>query len=75
MKDWKPFYDECTRCGSSDVYVLTDAVEDGYAYDGDDAKCGECELLGNVAIDGEENENGDSSAHIDWNDYEEINED
>lgn len=71
MKNWKIFYDECARCGSSDVSVLTDAKEDGYAYDGDDAICNECGLLGGVCIDGEENESGDNSAHIDWNDYEE----
>ena len=70
MKNWKPFYDECARCGSSDMLVFTDAEQDGYAYDGDDAKCNECELLGSVIIDCEENDNGDNSAHIDWNDYE-----
>lgn len=69
MKDWKPFYDDCDRCGGSDVQVFTDAKEDGYAFDGDNAKCLECGLLGGVCIDGEENGNGDSSAHIDWNEY------
>lgn len=69
MKDWKEFNDECTRCGTSPVDVYTDAKEDGYAYDGDDAKCPDCGLLGSVCVDGEEE--GESTAHIDWNDYEE----
>jgi hypothetical protein len=71
MKDWKPFNDECTRCGGSDVRVLTDATQDGYAYDGDDAECLECGLLGSVCIDGDENDNGEATAHVSWDDYDE----
>lgn len=70
MKKWQDFNDECTRCGSSDVHVLTDATKEGYAYDGDDAECIECGLKGSVCIDRDENENGEATAHISWDDYE-----
>ena len=70
MKTWKPFNDECTRCGSDDIRVLTDAKEPGYAYDGDDAECLECGLLGCVNVDGDEDDNGEARAFISWNDYE-----
>lgn len=68
MKEWKLFNDECTRCGNV-AEVFTDADQEGYAYDGDDARCVECGLLGNVSV-GDEKEDGDCIAYIDWNDYE-----
>ena len=71
MKEWKFFDDECNRCGGSDIRVLTDAKEDNYAYDGDDAECLECGLLGCVSIDGDEDDNGNATARISWNDFEE----
>lgn len=67
MKKWKSFNDECINCGGGDIRVLTDAKEDGYAYDGDNAECLECGQLGSVCIDGDEDDNGNCTAHISWN--------
>jgi hypothetical protein len=66
MKNWKPFNDECTRCGTQPE-VFTSAKGE-YVYDGDNVECFECGLMGSICVD--ENDNGDNSAHIDWNDYE-----
>jgi len=50
MKKWKHFNDECPRCGN-EAEVFTSATGDGYAYDGDNAECFECGLLGSVSVD------------------------
>ena len=71
MKNWKPFNDECGRCGGGFIHILTDSKKDGYAYDGDDAECIECGLKGSVCVNGDEDDNGDATAHISWNDYDE----
>jgi len=67
MKTWKPFEDECDRCGCSPVDILTSA-DNGFAYDGDSAQCFECGLCGCISCD--ENDNGDGIAWVVWDDYE-----
>lgn len=69
-KQWKHFGDECPRCGN-EAEVYTSAKEEGYAYDGDEAICVECGLSG--AIDaGDEDDDGNCMARVDWNDVEEL---
>ena len=63
-KEWKIFGDECPRCGN-EAEVFTDCKEEGSAYDGDDARCCECGLTGGVNV-GNEDDNGDCSAYVDW---------
>ena len=70
MKDWKSFEDECERCGGSDIRVLTSAKEDNYAYDGDDVECLECGHKGCISINGDEDDNGNCTASVSWDDYE-----
>lgn len=70
MKQWKTFNGECTRCGNNPVDVFSSAKED-YAYDGDNAECFECGLLGSVSVD--EDDDGICISDIIWNDYEEEN--
>lgn len=65
MKNWKSFNDECPRCGS-EAEVFTDAIEDGYAFEDDDARCVECGLKGAVYVSCEE----EGNAYVSWNDYE-----
>lgn len=60
MKHWRPFFDSCLNCGG-DAEVLTDSGEDNVAYDGDDARCSQCGLPGQV-IAYEEN------GYISWHD-------
>lgn len=66
MKHWKDFTDECPRCGNT-ASVFTSAKGE-YVYDGDNAECFECGLLGSVCVD--ENYDGEGEARIDWNDYD-----
>jgi transcription elongation factor Elf1 len=68
-KEFKRFGDECPKCGS-EAEVLTTAPV-GYAHDGDLAQCVECGHEGSVSCDGDENDNGDTVAFVQWNDYEE----
>jgi uncharacterized Zn finger protein len=67
MKNWKPFNDECPRCGNM-AEVFTSA-KDEYVYDGDNVECFECGLLGGIIVD--EDDDGSGVARVDWNDYEE----
>ncbi|MEM7035722.1 MAG: hypothetical protein AAF570_02010 [Bacteroidota bacterium] len=56
---WRPWNDECAKCGAqSDVYTCADP---GFAYDGDPARCADfaCGELGMVFVEGDE-------AHISW---------
>ena len=48
---WQPFDDDCPYCGE-EAEVLTEADE-GYAYDGDTARCCDCHCLGVVWVDEE----------------------
>lgn len=66
MKNWKPFNDDCPRCGNG-AEVFTDAKGD-YVYDGDNVECFECGLLGCINVD--ENDEGIAVADVSWNDYE-----
>lgn len=66
MFNWKPFYDECARCGTSPVHVFTRCKTAGQAMDGDGAKCPECGLEGGVIV---YEDNGNAS--VTWNDYDE----
>jgi uncharacterized Zn finger protein len=68
-KQWQRFGDECPKCGA-EAEILTTAP-DGYGYDGDLAQCVECGHGGSVSCDGDENDNGDTLAHVEWDDYEE----
>jgi hypothetical protein len=67
MKSWKPFNDECPRCGNNPVDVFTGAKED-FVYDGDNVECFECGLCGSILVD--EDDEGMGIAHVVWNDYE-----
>lgn len=67
MKNWKPFNDECPRCGNNPVDVFTSAKED-YVYDGDRVECSECSLQGCITCD--ENDDGIGIAYTVWDDYE-----
>lgn len=49
MKDWKPFNDECPRCGDQPE-VFTSAKGE-YFYDGDNVECFGCGLLGCISVD------------------------
>ena len=65
MEDWKPFGDECPRCGNS-AEVLTASTKEYYAYEDDDVRCVECGLIGVVYV-AEENEGG---AWVSWNEFD-----
>ncbi len=58
---WKPFSDECPHCGC-DAEVLTCSTEPNVAYDGEQARCGECGLPGSVRVE----EDGEGWIH--WHD-------
>lgn len=64
--EWKPFNDECPRCGNQPE-VFTSAKGD-YVYDCDNVECFECGLLGCINID--EDDDGNGIARVVWNDYE-----
>ena len=50
MKKWRPIdWDGCDLCGDS-AEIYTDA-DDGYAYDGDPARCVSCGAVGHVSAD------------------------
>lgn len=66
-KSWKPFDDECPRCGSTSE-VLTTCKDSGQCYDGDEARCTECKLEGCIVVD--EFEDGEGIAVVEWCDCE-----
>jgi hypothetical protein len=66
QKQWKPFEDECDKCGAQ-AEVFTEAEKEGFAYDGDEARCPECGRKGGVSVDGPD------EAWIVWNDEEAPN--
>ena len=51
-KRWRPWSDECPHCGSGEVEVLTHAVGEGTAFDGDQARCTHCKQTGYISVDG-----------------------
>lgn len=61
-KQWKEVdFEECPDCGSGSE-CLTDCVDEGYFYDGDQVRCLEkCGAVGNVSVD---SDNG--TAWISW---------
>ena len=66
MKNWKPFNDDCPKCGEQPE-VFTDAKGE-YVYDGDNVECFGCGTLGCIVVD--ENDEGIADAYVSWNDYE-----
>lgn len=68
-KHWHPFGAECSYCGSDAVEVFTDSGTDYMAYDGDEAKCTECGLPGQVVI----TDDFDGIADVDWHDEKDCN--
>jgi len=67
-KQWQQFGDECPKCGAP-AEVLTSA-KNGYAHDGDNAQCVECGLSGIVCCDGDQDDAGNTTAWVLFNDYE-----
>ena len=61
-KSWKMWeIDDCPECGSMPE-VLTESTKLNFAYDGDEARCPECDAKGCVSVF------GDGGATISWND-------
>lgn len=52
-KSVKVDFAECVKCGSDDVEISTKCDEDGYFFDGDEAQCRECGLVGQFNCDTE----------------------
>jgi len=72
MKKWQTFGDECPKCGSpAEVYT---SAQDGYAYDGDNAQCVECGHGGSVSCDGDQDDDGNTTAWVSWDDFDEDDE-
>lgn len=57
-------FGECPRCGNCGE-VFTKSKEEGWVYDEEEARCGECSLKGIVSVEDSE------CADIIWDDYEE----
>lgn len=64
MKNRHHFNAECPRCGEFPVTVLTDENMVGYAFDGDDVWCPDCNLLGTITV-GEQ-----CPAYVDWEEFD-----
>jgi len=63
-KEWRPFPgDQCLHCGG-ECEVYTD-VPEGYACDGDSARCVECGCPGHVTVEPEPDE---PVAWVNWHD-------
>ncbi len=60
--EWRQFSGDCIFCGD-EAEVLTNAGQDNFAYDGDEARCVSCRCPGSVIVPGD-----DDSAYIVWHD-------
>lgn len=51
---WKPWPGgECPHCGGA-LEIETEAIDDGYGYDGERLRCSECHCPGQLQVDGPE---------------------
>lgn len=72
-KQWKLLqYQDCDRCGSDAVEVLTESKDDNTFYDQELVRCTECGIEGYTSVDGDEDDDGNCIGNVSWNDSENL---